>query len=76
MNFLVYLGMRNYDLGPARTDLAGHSHQLLMKSWRSDRAIYENYNAITGAGNDVGSSDAYYHWGALLGVIGLLEQGR
>jgi hypothetical protein len=45
-----------------------------MKSWQSDRAIYENYNAITGAGNDVTSSDAYYHWGALLGVIGLMEQ--
>jgi putative isomerase len=76
MNFLVYLGMRNYDLGPARTDLAEHSHKLLMKSWRSDGAIYENYSAITGAGNDVSSSDAYYHWGALLGVIGLMEQGR
>ena len=44
MNFLVYLGMRNYDLGPARTDLAERSHKLLMKSWQSDRAIYENYN--------------------------------
>ena len=75
MNFLVYLGMRNYDVGPARADLAERSHKLLMKSWQSDRAIYENYNAITGAGNDVTSSDAYYHWGALLGVIGLLEQG-
>jgi neutral trehalase len=75
MNFLVYLGMRNYDLGPARTDLAERSHKLLMKSWQSDRSIYENYNSITGAGNDVSSSDAYYHWGALLGVIGLMEQG-
>ncbi len=75
MNFLVYLGMRNYDLGPARRDLAERSHKLLMKSWESDRAIYENYNSITGAGNDVRSSDAYYHWGALLGVIGLMEHG-
>jgi hypothetical protein len=23
----------------------------------------------------VRSSDAYYHWGALLGVIGLMERG-
>jgi hypothetical protein len=75
MNFLVYLGMRNYDLGPARKDLAERSYKLLMKSWQSDRAIYENYNSITGEGNDVTSSDAYYHWGALLGVIGLMEQG-
>ena len=74
MNFLVYLGLRNYDLAPARADLADRSLKLLMKSWQSDRAIYENYNAITGAGNDVTSSDAYYHWGALLGVIGLMER--
>jgi hypothetical protein len=76
MNFLVYLGLRNYDLPDARTDLAQRSARLLMKSWQSDRAIYENYNANTGAGNDVRSSDAYYHWGALLGVIELLEHGR
>ena len=75
MNFLVYLGLRNYDLGPARLDLADRSNKLLMKSWLSDRSIYENYNSITGAGNDVRSSDAYYHWGALLGVIGLMERG-
>ena len=76
MNFLVYLGLRNYDLQDARADLVERSARLLMKSWQSDRAIYENYNANTGAGNDVRSSDAYYHWGALLGVIELLEKGR
>jgi putative isomerase len=76
MNFLVYLGLRNYDLKDARADLVERSARLLMKSWQSDRAIYENYNANTGAGNDVRSSDAYYHWGALLGVIELLEHGR
>jgi putative isomerase len=76
MNFLVYLGLRNYDLRDARADLVERSARLLMKSWQSDRAIYENYNANTGAGNDVRSSDAYYHWGALLGVMELLEKGR
>jgi hypothetical protein len=76
MNFLVYLGFRNYDLPDARADLARRSHDLLMKSWRSDGAIYENYNAVTGRGDDVMSSDAFYHWGALLGVITLVEQGK
>jgi hypothetical protein len=76
MNFLVYLGLRNYDLGEARADLVRRSRALLLKSWRSDGAIYENYNAVTGAGNDVTSSDAYYHWGALLGVLSLLETER
>ena len=75
MNFLVYLGLRNYDLPAARADLVERSSRLLMKSWESDRAVYENYNAITGRGNDVRSSDAYYHWGALLGVLSLLEKG-
>ncbi len=75
MNFLVYLGLRNYDLDRTRKDLAERSHKLLMKSWQSDRAIFENYNSITGVGTDVRSSDGYYHWGALLGVIGLMEQG-
>jgi hypothetical protein len=76
MNFLVYLGLRNYDLPDARADLARRSRELLLRSWRSAGAIYENYNAITGAGNDVTSSDAFYHWGALLGVTSLLEEGR
>jgi putative isomerase len=75
MNFLVYLGLRNYDLPAARVDLAERSSRLLMRSWVSERAVYENYNAIAGSGNDVRSSDAYYHWGALLGVLPLLEEG-
>ena len=40
--------------------------------WRSD----ESHNAITGAGNDVASSDAFDHWRALLGVISLVEEGE
>src|SRR6202012_1520176 len=43
MNFLVYLGMRNYNLNDARTDLVKRSGALLMKSWKADGAIYENY---------------------------------
>jgi hypothetical protein len=63
-------------LKDARRDLAQRSARLLMKSWQRDRAIYQNYNASTGAGNDVRSCDGYYHWGALLGVIELLEKAR
>jgi len=35
--------------------------------------LHENYNAITGDGDDVTNSDAFYHWGALLGLIGWTE---
>jgi len=76
MNFLVYLGLRNYDLPKARADLAGRSKALLLKEWREFGHVHENYNADTGAGCDVKSSDGFYHWGALLGLIALMEAGR
>jgi putative isomerase len=36
--------------------------------------VHENYNAISGTGDDVANSDRFYHWGALLGWIEYLEQ--
>lgn len=75
MNFLVYLGLRNYDLRDARTILAEKSYNLLMKEWSSNRRVYENYNAITGEGSDVRNSDAFYSWGGLLALISLMEEG-
>ncbi len=73
MNFLVYLGMKNYDLGAARADLVQRSRDLLLKNWRSQSAVYENLNAVTGQGDDVRNSDPFYTWGALLGFMSLLE---
>jgi neutral trehalase len=75
MNFLVYLGLRNYDLPGARTILAEKSLDLLMKEWMENRRVYENYNAITGEGGDVRNSDAFYSWGGLLALIALMEEG-
>ena len=74
LNLLVYLGMRDYRLDEARHDLVKRSRDLLMKSWKATGAIYENYNSTTGVGGDVGNSDGFYHWGALLTYIGFLEQ--
>jgi hypothetical protein len=74
MNFLVYLGLRNYSLPEARHALAQRSRALLMKEWTSKRHVHENYNGSTGEGDDVSSSDRFYHWGALLGMIWLLDQ--
>jgi len=73
MNFLVYLGIRNYDLPDARKDFVEKSSSLLLQSWITERHVYENYNSETGQGNDAGMSDKFYHWGALLGFIGLIE---
>ena len=78
LNFLVYMGLRNYDtptINKARKDFAKKSRDLLLKSWISDRYVFENYNATTGAGDDVDNSDKFYHWGALLGYINLIDEG-
>ncbi|GAB2656940.1 hypothetical protein GCM10027036_08010 [Flavihumibacter cheonanensis] len=75
MNFLTYMGMQQYQLPEARTDLITRSKALLMKNWKKEGGIYENYNAVTGEGGDVGSADAFYHWGALLTFMEFVEKG-
>jgi hypothetical protein len=73
MNYLVYLGLRKYDQAAAR-DVAQKSYELFLKEWTENRHVHENYNANTGSGDDVTSSDRFYHWGALLGYIEYLER--
>jgi len=79
MNFLVYLGLLNYDLPEAKKILADKSEKLLMDNVNINGWIFENYNAITGnvtnqeEGRKFG--DNYYHWGALMGFIALIENG-
>ena len=78
MNFLVYLGLRNYDLPETRKILARKSNHLMMENVKLNGYIYENYNAITGNVKDPSEGkrmgDNYYHWGALLGFIELMEK--
>lgn len=69
MNYLVYVGLKNYDDTTARRDFAQKSYDLFLKEWRENGHVHENYNAITGSGDDVTSSDRFYHWGALLGYV-------
>lgn len=76
MNFLVYLGLLNYDSSAVRKDFAQKSYGLFLKEWTEHGHVHENYNATLGTGDDVTSSDRFYHWGALLGYIEYLEQGR
>lgn len=76
MNYLVYLGLQNYhepDIDRARVELAQKSLDLFLKDWQANGHVHENYNAITGSGDDVTNSDRFYHWGALLGLIDLQE---
>jgi len=75
MNYLVYLGLRNYDFPEVRAEFAQKSYKLFVKEWRGSGHVHENYNAATGTGDDVTSSDRFYHWGALLGLIEYFQQG-
>ncbi|MGB8261482.1 MAG: trehalase family glycosidase [Terracidiphilus sp.] len=74
MNYLVYLGLRQYASPQVRRDFAAKSYALFLREWTGHGHVHENYNAITGTGDDVMSSDRFYHWGALLGYIQYLEQ--
>ena len=73
MNYLVYLGLRNYPQPSLRKEFARKSMELFEKEWSANRHVHENYNAITGTGDDVSNSDRLYHWGALLPFIEVME---
>jgi putative isomerase len=73
MNFLVYLGLLRYDLPEARRELVERSKALLLKEWHGSGHIHENYCGDTGHGCNAERSDAFYHWGGLLGLIALME---
>ena len=75
LNFLVYMGLRNYAFPQIRKEFAEKSKRLFLQSWLKDGYVFENYNANTGQGDDTLRSDKYYHWGALLGYISLIENG-
>ena len=59
----VYLALLNYAQLTARKQLAERSFALFNQDWKQHGHVHENYNAITGEGDDVGSSDRFYHWG-------------
>ena len=74
MNFLVYLGLRNYRLENARKDLVQKSRELFLEQWRKNGYVCENYNAKTGECDDVKNSDLFYHWGGLLGFMTIMDE--
>ncbi len=76
LNFLVYMGMRNYDLPGAKKDMVEKSKNLLLKTWLGEGHVCENYHADNGTGGEADTwSDAFYHWGALLGFTDIIDRG-
>ena len=81
MNYLVYLGLIEYEMDLIALEFAIKSSRLFMKEWLQHGHCHENYNAITGNGDDVPTpakpysegSDRFYSWGALLALMGIEE---
>eukprot|EP00536_Pseudo-nitzschia_multiseries_P006755 jgi/Psemu1/324467/estExt_fgenesh1_pg.C_1470007 len=57
----------------ARKSLCDQMRALLMSQWRVNRHICENYSPYRSASDCTGSF--FYHWGALNGLIGIVEAG-
>lgn len=73
MNFLAYGALKARSLDKPAKDLAERSAKLILKEWLDKGHVHENYCANTGEGCNVWSSDSFYHWGGLLGLIALRE---
>jgi len=73
LNFLVAEGLRRYRFDDIAAELAEKSLLLFLENCREGGAVYENYNAETGAGGDVRNSARLYHWGALLAWVAIQE---
>ena len=74
MNFLVYLGLRMQGEFETASKLARKSEKLILNEWLSKNHIHENYSPFDGTGCQP-RSNRFYHWGALLSLIGLMDQG-
>ncbi|MBC7887288.1 MAG: hypothetical protein H7Z13_05320 [Ferruginibacter sp.] len=74
MNFLVYLGLKNYDK-KAAAELANKSFALFDKAWKDHHYVFENIKSIKGVASkdDQFNSDPFYHWGALMGIMQFME---
>lgn len=73
MNFLVCEGLRRYGFDREAHEFSLKSVRLFLQEWDQENHVHENYNDQTGEGDDVPSANALYHWGALLGYLGIQE---
>ena len=60
-------------MAKARKSLCAQMETLLMSQWKGNRHICENYSPFKNATECSGT--LFYHWGALNGLIGVIEDG-
>ncbi|MBN1373365.1 MAG: hypothetical protein JW987_15620 [Anaerolineaceae bacterium] len=73
MNFLVSEGLRRCGFDREAHELARKSVRLFLKEWQDEGHVHENYDDISGDGDNVPNADPLYHWGALLAYLGIQE---
>ncbi|HEY5562123.1 MAG TPA: trehalase family glycosidase [Clostridiaceae bacterium] len=73
MNFLVSEGLKRYDFYEISYEFSKKSLNLFLKEWLEENHIHENYNSLTGDGDDVKNADPVYTWGGLLGYTAIGE---
>ena len=71
LNAIVYYALKDAGFYKEAKLLAEKGERMMMKVWEKERRIYENYGAVDGLGDSARQSDAFYHWGALLGYIAI-----
>ncbi len=74
MNYLVYVGLKNSGFDDVARELADKSGNLIMKEWKVNKHIHENYCPNTGQGCNVKNSEKFYCWGSLLSYIVLMDR--
>ena len=78
---LTYWALQQYDHVPAvrqgRKALCKQMNALMLSQWDAHRHICENFNPHKTADTSGGdcSGTKFYHWGALTGLIAMIEDG-
>ena len=73
MNFLVHEGLKRSGFYDISHRFAEKSLALFQKEWSEENHIHENYNCLTGDGDDRDNADPLYTWGALLAYTAVSE---
>jgi len=76
---LTYWGLQRYkhvpEIAAAATSLTRQAGAMMMAQWNANAHICENYLPSKGAAECSPGAMHFYHWGALNGMVGLLEAG-